>query len=108
MYTLDEMKQILDAEDATTLDGYNVVRTNIMTRAAEAINELETANGTISHLTEENERLKAANMTLYSKIEKQIMGTQDPGKDQENQSDDGEERTPEEVLEDNIIAYKDI
>lgn len=108
MYTLEDIKQILDAEDATTLDGYNVVRTNIMTRAAEAINELDTANGNIAHLTEENERLKAANMTLYSKIEKQIMDTQDPGKEQEEKAEDGEERTAEEVLEDNITVYKDI
>lgn len=108
MYTLDEIKEILDAEDATTLDGYNVVRTNIMTRAAEAINEIDTANRNITHLTEENDRLKAANMTLYTKIEKQIIESQDPGKDQEEHADDGEDRTAEEVLEDNITAYKDI
>lgn len=108
MYTLDDIKQILDAEDATTIDGYNAVRTGIMTRAAEAINEIDTANANITHLTEENERLKAANMTLYSKIEKQIMNNQNPGKEQEEDANDGDERTAEEVLEDNIVAYKDI
>ena len=108
MYTLDDIKQILDAEDATTIDGYNAVRTGIMTRAAEAIREIDTSNAEIVHLKEENERLKEANMTLYSRIEKQIMDTQNPGKDQEENADDGEERSAEEVLEDNITAYKDI
>lgn len=109
MYTLDDIKEILDAEDSNTIDGYNVVRTNIMLRAAEAINELDAANAQLATMTAENERLKAANMTLYSRIESQIMkkddGT-DPGND--DGDDDGEEKTMEEELEDNINAYKDI
>lgn len=110
MYTLDELKEILDAEDSNTLDGYNVIRTNIMTKAAEAITELETANATLENLKKENERLKAANMTLYSRVESQIMKKEEDGKKEEGGKgeEEDEERDDEKELEANITAYKDI
>ena len=40
MFTLDEIKEILDADDATTLDGYNLIRTNLMTKLSPAITEV--------------------------------------------------------------------
>ena len=109
MFTLDEIKEILDADDATTLDGYNLIRTNLMTKLSPAITEVDGLNATIRNLTEENDRLKQANATLYSKIEGQILGKpadkNDRSGDPDATEDDTDEKTPAEVLEENVSAY---
>lgn len=108
MFTLDEIKEILDADDATTIDGYNLIRTNLMTKLSPVITEVDGLNNMIKNLTEENDRLKQANATLYSKIEGQILGK--PATENERSGDpaaeeDPEEKTPAEVLTENITAY---
>ncbi|MBO6300962.1 MAG: hypothetical protein J6N15_00800 [Ruminiclostridium sp.] len=109
MFTLDEIKEILDADDATTLDGYNLIRTNLMTKLSPAITEVESLNSQIKNLTEENDRLKQANATLYSKIEGQILGKpadkNERSGDPDATEDDLDEKTPAEVLEENVSAY---
>lgn len=104
MFTLDELKTILDADDALTLDGYNLVRTNIMSTVAPAIDEVAALEGKIKELEIENDRLKQANMTLYNKVEKQIMKTDDQKVEVEEET---ETLTPEQALDENIAAYKD-
>lgn len=104
MFTLDEVKAILDADDALTLDGYNLVRTNIMSTVAPALDEVAALEGKIKELEIENDRLKQANMTLYNKVEKQIMKADDQKVEQEEES---ETLTPEQALDENIAAYKD-
>lgn len=109
MFTLDEIKEILDADDATTLDGYNLIRTNLMTKLSPVITEVDGLNATIRNLTEENNRLKQANATLYSKIEGQILGKpadkNERSGDPDETEDDPDEKTPAEVLEENVSAY---
>lgn len=109
MFTLDEIKEILDADDATTLDGYNLIRTNLMTKLSPVITEVDGLNATIRNLTEENDRLKQANATLYSKIEGQILGKpadkNERSGDPDATEDDPDEKTPAEVLEENVNAY---
>lgn len=102
MYTLDEVKTILDTDDAMTLEGYNLMRTNLLTVLAPALEEVAALEGHIKELEIENERLKAANITLYNKVEKQIMKT-----DEEEQEEETEVKTAEEVLEENVRAYAD-
>lgn len=104
MFTLEEIKTILDADDATTLDGYNLVRTNIMSTVAPALDEVVALEGRIKELEIENDRLKQANMTLYNKVEKQIMKADDQKDEDEKEA---EIITPEEALDENIAAYKD-
>lgn len=103
MFTLDEIKQIMDADDALTLDGYNLVRTNIMSAVAPALDEVNSMSGKIKELEIENDRLKQANMTLYNKVEKQIMRADLPI--EEPTEPEEPEKTPEEILKDNIAAY---
>ena len=103
MFTLDELKQIMDADDALTLDGYNLVRTNIMSAVAPALDEVTQMTGRIKELEIENDRLKQANMTLYNKVEKQIMRTDSTP--EEPDEPDEPEKTPEEILKDNVNAY---
>ncbi len=109
MFTLDEIKEILDADDATTLDGYNLIRTNLMTKLSPVITEVDALNATIRNLTEENDRLKQANATLYSKIEGQILGKptdkNERSGDPDATDDDPDEKTPAEVLKENVSAY---
>lgn len=104
MFTLDDLKTILDADDALTLDGYNLVRTNIMSTVAPALDEVAALEGKIKELEIENDRLKQANMTLYNKVEKQIMKADDQKVEQEEET---ETLTPEQALDENIAAYKD-
>lgn len=104
MFTLDEVKAILDADDALTLDGYNLVRTNIMSTVAPALEEVAALEGKIKELEVENDRLKQANMTLYNKVEKQIMKADDQKVEVEEET---ETLTPEQALDENIAAYKD-
>lgn len=104
MFTLDEVKAILDADDALTLDGYNLVRTNIMSTVAPALDEVAALEGKIKELEIENDRLKQANMTLYNKVEKQIMKADDQKVEVEEET---ETLTPEQALDENIAAYKD-
>ena len=104
MFTLDEVKAILDADDALTLDGYNLVRTNIMSTVAPALDEVAALEGKIKELEVENDRLKQANMTLYNKVEKQIMKADDQKVEVEEET---ETLTPEQALDENIAAYKD-
>ena len=104
MFTLEEVKAILDADDALTLDGYNLVRTNIMSTVAPALDEVAALEGKIKELEVENDRLKQANMTLYNKVEKQIMKTDDQKVEVEEET---ETLTPEQALDENIAAYKD-
>ena len=105
MYTLEEIKAILDSDDAMTLDGYNLIRTNIMSTVSPALEEVAALNGRIKELEVENERLKNANITLYNKVEKQIMKPAEIEKEKEE--DEEEIKTPEEVLKENIELYKD-
>ncbi len=111
MFTLEEIKEILDADDATTIDGYNLIRTNLMTKISPAITEVDGLNTMIKNLTEENERLKQANATLYSKIEGQILGkpatANERSGDPEAKEDDPEEKTPAEILTENVKSYMD-
>lgn len=104
MFTLEEVKAILDADDALTLDGYNLVRTNIMSTVAPALDEVAALEGHIKELEIENDRLKQANMTLYNKVEKQIMKADDQKDEDEKEA---EIITPEQALDENIAAYKD-
>lgn len=104
MFTLDDLKMILDADDALTLDGYNLVRTNIMSTVAPALDEVAALEGKIKELEIENDRLKQANMTLYNKVEKQIMKADDHKVEEEEET---ETLTPEQALDENIAAYKD-
>ena len=104
MFTLDEVKAIMDADDALTLDGYNLVRTNIMSTVAPALDEVAALEGKIKELEVENDRLKQANMTLYNKVEKQIMKADDQKVEVEEET---ETMTPEQALDENIAAYKD-
>ena len=104
MFTLDEVKAILDADDALTLDGYNLVRTNIMSTVAPALDEVAALEGKIKELEIENDRLKQANMTLYNKVEKQIMKADEQKVEVEEET---ETLTPEQALDENIAAYKD-
>lgn len=104
MFTLDEVKTILDADDALTLDGYNLVRTNIMSTVAPALDEVAALEGKIKELEIENGRLKQANMTLYNKVEKQIMKADEQKVEVEEET---ETLTPEQALDENIAAYKD-
>lgn len=107
MFTLDDIKGILDAEDYASLEGYNLIRTNLMSQASSAITEMDAANATIKRLEDENEKLKQANMTLYSRIESNIMHKEP---DDDDGGDDGGEPDydEEKELEANIKAYADI
>lgn len=107
MFTLDEIKSILDAEDYASIDGYNLIRTNLMSQASTAITEMDAANATIKRLEEENAKLKQANMTLYSRIESNIMHNE---KDEEDNDEDGDgsDYDEEKELEENIKAYAEI
>lgn len=107
MFTLDEIKTILDAEDYASIEGYNLIRTNLMSQASTAINEMDAANAAIKRLEEENAKLKQANMTLYSRIESNIMRKEsdEEDKDEEGGEPDYDE---EKELEANIKAYAEI
>lgn len=108
MFTLDEIKAILDADDATTLDGYNLIRTNLMTKLSPAITEVEDLNAQLRTAREENERLKQANATLYTKIESQIMkkpDVNDRSGDPEAENDGDGEPTAEEKLVETVKEY---
>lgn len=110
MFTLEEIKEILDGDDATTLDGYNLIRTNLMSKLSPALLEVENLNEQIKNLTEENARLKQANVTLYSKVESQILNK--PDENDRSGNPDAEDDlvtppTPAEVLEENVKSYMD-
>ena len=107
MFTLDEIKTILDAEEYASIEGYNLIRTNLMSQASSAITEMDAANAAIKRLEEENAKLKQANMTLYSRIESNIMHKEpdEEDKDEEGGEPDYDE---EKELEANIKAYAEI
>lgn len=108
MFTLDEIKAILDADDATTVDGYNLVRTNLMTKLSPALTEWEDLKSENARIREENDRLKQANATLYSKIETQIMGKPDANDrsgDPAAEDPENTEPTAEEKLDLSVKDY---
>lgn len=103
MFTLDEIKQILDNDQYGTQDGYNLIRTGIMEKLASVPQEFADRQSEIDRLKKENERLTAANVTLYNKVEQQIL--QPAGKTQEEDPEEDPEFDPEEVLADNVALY---
>lgn len=99
MYTLEGITGILDISDEFTLDRYNAIRTSILEELAESLREFETVSATVKNLTDENNRLKAANAALYSKIERSFVGEPDT----EEQTE--QEVSFDDVLKDNVKLY---
>lgn len=101
MFTLEDIKTILDNDQYGTQDGYNLIRTGIMEKLAPVPQEFADKESEIMRLKKENERLTAANITLYNKVESQIMTPQKPEDEPEPEPYDN----TDEVLSENIAMY---
>lgn len=105
MYTIDDIKLILD-EDASTPDGYNLIRANLMTRLSSDRTEYDNLVAERDRIQSENERLKQANATLYSRIEKQITDEKKEEEKQKEEEKKEEEKKPEEIIKETVDTYK--
>lgn len=107
MYTLEDITKIFDVEDHTTEDGFNAIKTTLLSKLSESLGEHNSLLLDNKALKEENDRLKNANTMLYSQIEKQFVdkskGTDTTETESETLDDDVDEG--EKVLEEQIKLY---
>lgn len=73
MYTLEDITKVFDTGDVKTEDGFNAVKTTLLTTLSDALGEFNTIVEDNKKLKEENDRLKNANTMLYSQIEKRFV-----------------------------------
>lgn len=106
MYTLEDITKIFETGDVKTDDGFNAVKTTLLTTLSDALAEYNEVSKDNEELKKENERLKSANTMLYSQIEKRFVDGNKITKEviaDENNEDDGED--VEKILKEQIETY---
>lgn len=101
VFTLEEVTNILDSDDYATIDGYNLIRTALLGLLSGVPAEFEERQAEINRLIKENERLKAANITLYDRVEKSIVNPAEP----DGTPDEDQEPDYDKDLDDNVKSY---